>query len=309
MSGRSSIIYFAGASRRRMSRVRTALGLGLALCLVFIFSCVETKEDVIKNPPPAQKKPSPPPTSTHPAPVNNGNHSNVNHPNGASGKGVWHTVEPGQTLWRICKAYGVDMEQVARANGIHDPTAISTGQKIFIPGATRLMGVDPYQPPAGTTVDQPKPQPPVIEKPEEPDVFEPETGTYTSGKLLWPLPEGVGIIFSPFGTRKNYFHEGVDLSAKPGTDIYAADDGKVVYCDNTIRGYGNMIVIKHAGNLSTVYAHCRTVFVKEGDFVKRGDKIAEVGQTGKATGPHLHFEVRAGKEAVDPLKYMEKVKK
>ena len=194
-----------------MSRVRTALGLGLALCLVFIFSCVETKEDVIKNPPPAQKKPSPPPTSTHPAPVNNGNHSNVNHPNGASGKGVWHTVEPGQTLWRICKAYGVDMEQVARANGIHDPTAISTGQKIFIPGATRLMGVDPYQPPAGTTVDQPKPQPPVIEKPEEPDVFEPETGTYTSGKLLWPLPEGVGIIFSPFGTRKNYFHEGVDL--------------------------------------------------------------------------------------------------
>ncbi len=88
--------------------------------------------------------------------------------------------------------------------------------------------------------------------------------------------------------------------------MFAADDGRVVYSDSRIRGYGNMIVIKHAGNLSTVYAHNKVNLVKEGDFVRRGQKIAEVGKTGNATGPHLHFEVRNGQEAVDPLKYVEK---
>jgi murein DD-endopeptidase MepM/ murein hydrolase activator NlpD len=245
----------------------------LALTAVLGFSCVEKKaeEQLEQKPKPGQEK------------------------------GVWHVVEPGQTLWRICKAYGVDMEMVAKANNIDNPTQLLTGQKIFIPGAEKVLTITPYQPAAG--VKQPQPE----ELPETPDVFEPETVVYTNGKLLWPVEQGK--VFSNFGGRHGHFHEGVDIAADPGTPVYAAADGKVVYCDNSIRGYGNMIVIKHAGNLSTVYAHNRVNLVKEGDFVKKGDKIAEVGSTGKTTGPHLHFEVREGKEAVDPLKYFEKVKR
>lgn len=216
-------------------------------------------------------------------------------------KGVWHVVEPGQTLWRICKAYGVDMEMVAKANNISDPAQITTGRKIFIPGAEKSLNVVPFQAPGGEPLKPKEPEP------EQPDVFEPETAVYTTGRLLWPVEQGV--VFSSFGRRHGRFHEGIDISAKSGTPVYAADDGKVVYSDNSIRGYGNMMVIKHAGNLSTVYAHNKLNLAKEGDFVKKGDKIAEVGSTGKTTGPHLHFEVRAGKEAVDPLKYFEKVKR
>ncbi len=99
-------------------------------------------------------------------------------------------------------------------------------------------------------------------------------------------------------------HEGVDISAPKGTGVLAADDGKVVYSDNSIRGYGNMIIIKHAGKLTTVYAHNRVNLVDTGDFVKKGQKIAEVGATGRASGPHLHFEVRIGEKPVDPEFYL-----
>lgn len=257
-----------------------------------VFACVEKKtEDTVKDQNQLGKR-----NSRIPGQSSTGNKI----PAGA--RGVWHTVEPGQTLWRICKSYGVDMEEVAGANGISDPRQISVGQKVFIPGAASLKTVEPFQSPGGNTVEHPlngrKPNP------EQPDVFPPETPTRAFGKLQWPV-EG-GVIFSDFGTRSGQFHEGIDISAKPGTAICAAADGKVVYSDDKIHGYGNMIVIKHAGNLSTVYAHNRVNLVKEGDFVRRGQKIAELGQTGKASGPHLHFEVRAGKEAVDPLKYLEK---
>jgi len=254
-----------------MTRFKRTIKLSLLLCLTFIFSCVERKiEDAIEHAPPVKSRGK----SQEP-------------------RGVWHTVEPGQTLWRICKAYEVEMNKVAKVNHINDPTEIAAGQKIFIPGAARLKKVEPYQPP--------KPDNNV--KPGRPDVYERGTSSVSSGKLMWPLPEGT--IFSSFGWRGATFHEGIDLSSRPGTPIFAAEDGRVVYCDNTIRGYGNMIVIKHPGNLSTVYAHNQVNYVREGDFVRRGQKIAEVGMTGKASGPHLHFEVRAGKQAVNPLKYLE----
>jgi len=218
----------------------------------------------------------------------------------AGARGVWHKVEPGQNLWRICKTYGVDMEEVARLNGISDPRQISVGQKIFIPGAVSLKTVEPYQPPGGDSAGPSMPKP----GPQPPEPLPPDTPSRSSGRLLWPVDGGQ--IFSDFGTRSGKFHEGIDISAKPGTAIFAAADGRVVYADDKIRGYGNMIVIKHAGNLSTVYAHNRVNLVKEGDFVRQGDKIAELGQSGNASGPHLHFEVRVGKEAVDPMKYLEK---
>ncbi len=253
-----------------------------ALSLAMLSSCVEKKTDREVQNPPSRKEPGPKgKTSTK---SKAGNHA-----------GVWHTVEPGQTLWRICKAYGVDMEMVIKENKLDDPTQISTGLKIFIPGAKHLLKVEP----APQLAQPQKPLKP-SDPDDQPDRFPPQTGG--SGKLLWPVDGG--ILFSKFGNRNGQFHEGIDISAPEGIAVFAAEDGRVVYSDSRIRGYGNMIVLKHRGNLSTVYAHNKVNLAKEGDFVRRGQKIAEVGKTGNATGNHLHFEVRAGKEAVDPQKYV-----
>ena len=218
-------------------------------------------------------------------------------------KGVWHTVEPGQTLWRICKTYGVDMEEVIRLNNIENPSQIQAGQKIFIPGVSQVKKV-----PASFTPSSPASAPSPKTRPSARASSPPKSYSSSgfSGKLLWPVPGGV--LYSGFGPRNGRFHEGIDISAPVGTPVLAADDGRVVYSDDRIRGYGNMIIIKHSGKLSTIYAHNRVNLVKEGDFVRRGQKIAEVGKTGNATGPHLHFEVRVGKEAVNPLKYLKKPK-
>ncbi len=209
-------------------------------------------------------------------------------------KGVYHTVERGQTLWRICKAYGVDMQDVARVNGLDDPTRIKVGQEIFIPGAKKELKVEPVP---GLVSHAPM----VMRKPTNKGSSPLPSRGSAPKKILWPVPGGK--LYSRFGMRNGRMHEGIDISAKQGTPVLAAADGKVTYSDNTIRGYGNMIVIKHAGNLSTVYAHNKRNLVKAGRIVKRGQKIAEVGQTGRATGPHLHFEVRVGKRAVNPMNY------
>lgn len=207
------------------------------------------------------------------------------------GKGVYHTVKKGQTLWRICHAYGADLTEVARANGISDPTSIKVGQKIWIPGAERTIDVPPAPGLGGTG--------PVVSRSGVPPNPRASRGTLAS-------PVAGGIITSTFGMRNGTAHEGLDFSAPVGTPVLAADDGKVVYSDDSIRGYGNMIIIKHAGNLTTVYAHNRVNLVKTGQLVKKGQKIAEVGQTGRvnAKGGVCHFEVRVGEKPVNPKYYL-----
>jgi hypothetical protein len=117
--------------------------------------------------------------------------------------------------------------------------------------------------------------------------------------LQWPLANIE--VSSRFGQRGRSFHEGIDLRAKVGTAVLAAQSGRVLYASSKIRGYGKMIVIRHAGNLATIYAHNSTLLVKRGDFVHQGQEIAQTGNSGHSTGPHLHFEVRRDVAALDPL--------
>lgn len=112
-----------------------------------------------------------------------------------------------------------------------------------------------------------------------------------------------GKITRKFSVGGNTVHKGIDIAAPEGTAIYAARSGKVIYSDDSIPGYGNMIIIDHLDGFCSLYAHNKKNLVKVNQSVKRGERIALVGQTGKATAPHLHFEIRYKAEAVDPMKY------
>lgn len=120
--------------------------------------------------------------------------------------------------------------------------------------------------------------------------------------LTWPLQ--LHEVTSEYGKRKRNFHEGVDFRAKPGTPVIAAQSGRVIYAGKRIRGYGNMLVLKHEHGVATVYAHNSRLLVHEGQTLKKGQKIAVSGNTGRSTGPHLHFEVRIGPDAVDPMVFL-----
>lgn len=126
----------------------------------------------------------------------------------------------------------------------------------------------------------------------------------TIGKLGLHWPLRAVQITSQFGKRGSDFHEGIDLRAKDGTPVYAAQSGVVLYANSKIRGYGKMVLIKHAHGISTVYAHNSRLLVKKGDHVRLGQKIAISGRTGRSRGPHVHFEVRQGVAAIDPAQVM-----
>jgi murein DD-endopeptidase MepM/ murein hydrolase activator NlpD len=123
--------------------------------------------------------------------------------------------------------------------------------------------------------------------------------------MRWPLNRIQ--ITSPYGPRGREFHEGVDLRAPVGTPVFAAQTGTVIYADRKIRGYGNMVVIRHADGITTIYAHNSHLLVHRGQRVMKGQKIAMSGRSGRAHGPHLHFEIRSGVIALNPVEMMPKV--
>jgi len=131
---------------------------------------------------------------------------------------------------------------------------------------------------------------------------------YTGGKFAWPVP-GSHRITSPYGYRihpvykSRKFHSGIDVGAGYGLDIIAGGDG-IVTLATTNGGYGKCIIINHGSGFATLYGHCSTLLVAQGDKVTKGQTIAKVGSTGVSTGPHLHFEVRVNGATTDPLQYL-----
>jgi murein DD-endopeptidase MepM/ murein hydrolase activator NlpD len=119
--------------------------------------------------------------------------------------------------------------------------------------------------------------------------------------MRWPVD---GALSSPFGRRDGRSHDGIDIAVPEETPVHAACDGIVAYAGNRLRGYGNLVILRHADGLATVYAHNRTLLVHEGEQDARGQVIARSGQTGHATAPHVHFEVRKDSIARDPLGYL-----
>jgi murein DD-endopeptidase MepM/ murein hydrolase activator NlpD len=122
------------------------------------------------------------------------------------------------------------------------------------------------------------------------------------GGMRWPVK---GKIISEYGAKPNGLkNEGINIAVPEGTGVRAAESGVVAYAGNELKGYGNLVLIRHEGGWVTAYAHAKELFVKRGDIVRRGEVIAKAGQTGSVSSPQLHFEVRKGATAMDPLKFL-----
>jgi murein DD-endopeptidase MepM/ murein hydrolase activator NlpD len=207
-------------------------------------------------------------------------------------RGVYHHVGKGQTLYSISQAYGVKVRILMRVNAIKDPTQLRAGRHLWIPGVDAKVRVPPT-----ATVHAGKQTPPRKQRRKKKKV---PRKTFTR-YLIWPVD---GIITSRFGPRGRSTHEGIDIGARTGTPVFAAAAGMVKFSGWGPTGYGRMIIVKHPNHLTTVYAHNSKNLVRKGQKVTKGQIIAHVGATGRATGPHLHFEVRNDTHPKDPLLYL-----
>jgi lipoprotein NlpD len=215
------------------------------------------------------------------------------HPPGPEGS--FYIVRAGDTLTSVAREHGVPLEDLAEINGLPEDAGLKAGQVIFV--LAPEPGVSAEQLPVAKAEPLPPTAPPPEETAEEP------SGGKNKEALRWPLPEG--RVSSAFGQRWGRKHEGIDLAAPVGTPVLAAQEGRVLYAGNTVQGYGNMVVLQHANDLLTAYAHNSVLLVRVGDRVRAGQTIARVGQSGRATGPHLHFEVRQGQVPLNPLRFLE----
>ena len=197
--------------------------------------------------------------------------------------GFRHRVKSGENLYRIGQAYGVDYRDLARVNAIGDPNRIEIGQRLIVPNATRELPVEVITPTRARGV---APAPSVLPADRSP--------------FVWPV---VGRVMDTFGPRGETHHDGIDVAAPIGAPVRAARGGRVLYSDDLVR-YGNVLIVDHGEGYVTVYAHNRANGVATGAIVRQGDVIAEVGDSGDASAPSLHFEVRKDNIARNPLHFL-----
>jgi len=216
----------------------------------------------------------------------------------SSGGGQYYRVRPGDNLYRIGIAHGVSADDIARENGIRDVGAVRVGQVIWVPAA-KPGAPRPKAPSKNASTG--KGGKPGSSSSAARNAAREEAKRSSQLAFRWPLAKP--NLTSRFGRRRGRPHEGIDLGARRGTAIRAAESGKVIH-SGWLGDYGRVVIVKHAGHYSTVYAHANKLYVRKGEFVDRGDRIAEVGTTGKTTGPHLHFELRKREVAQDPMLYL-----
>jgi len=226
-----------------------------------------------------------------------------------------HIVLRGDTLYAISRRHGVDMASLARANRLRSPYTIQVGQRLILPFDTRQGGAAATQvardhptetPRSAATVTTPAGSSPAsgVPRPRPEPAFRPSPPVpqRDAGGFVWPVD---GRVLSSFGAKASALHnDGMNIAAPMGAPVRAADNGVVAYAGDQIRGFGNMLLIKHSGGLITAYAHADKLLVARGDVVSRGQVVARVGKTGGIDAPQLHFEVRKGSQAVDPRKFL-----
>jgi murein DD-endopeptidase MepM/ murein hydrolase activator NlpD len=253
------------------------------------------------------------------------------------------TVAPGQTLYSISRTYGVSLEALMRANGISNASRVQAGQQIRIPGTTGGSSAAGVQlaagpsnlgtiPAPGTTRTDATAVPPQLARPSTPVSVAPapaptviaaapptpapsivapqptatpvaaEPASTSGTEFRWPVH---GRIISSFGVKPDgERNDGINLAVPEGTSVKATEAGTVIYAGNEIAGYGNLILVRHAGGWVSAYAHNKEIMVERGQTVVRGQTIALAGATGSVSQPQVHFELRQGSTPVNPLDHL-----
>ncbi|MCW8156937.1 LysM peptidoglycan-binding domain-containing protein [Stutzerimonas stutzeri] len=226
-----------------------------------------------------------------------------------------YIVRRGDTLWSIAFRFGWDWRELARVNGIQPPHVIYPGQKIrFDGGSSRVVSAAPRPAPQTTpapapsapvVVATPVPRQPAITTPSSPPPASPPASTQvtpvTRSASGWAWPAN-GTIIGRFSSNGS-LNKGIDIAGELGQPVLAASDGTVVYAGSGLRGYGELVIIKHSDTYVSAYGHNRRLLVREGQQVKAGQSIAEMGSTG-TDRVKLHFEIRRQGKPVDPLQYL-----
>src|ERR1700733_14967020 len=236
-----------------------------------------------------------------------------------------HVVNHRDTLMSIARRNHIPVTELARANNLEPSTKLRLGMKLTVPGA-KTAAVAPVAQPLAVAAVQPAaaPLPPTTKMAaaagppqtahlaqatgkieDAPAAETPVKASEATGALptfRWPV-RGKGI--TAYGAKANgKANDGINLAVPEGTPVKAAEDGVVAYSGNELKGYGNLVLVRHANGYVTAYAHASELLVKRGDTIKRGQVIAKSGQSGEVGSPQLHFEIRKGSTPVDPLQFL-----
>lgn len=198
-------------------------------------------------------------------------------------RGVYHRVRKEDDIWKIAKFYHISIQELAEWNNIESPKEVYPGLKLYIPRDSENAKKTSFK-----------------KKNIDNKVSKKADIKIEKGKFEWPVN---GVISSGFGIRNGRRHDGVDIKAAKGTPIKAAAKGTVVY-EGRLKGYGKLIILRHKDRFFTVYAHNSKNKVGKGQKVAKGDVVGYVGATGRATGPHVHFEIRQKDRARNPMFFL-----
>lgn len=206
---------------------------------------------------------------------------------------TYHEVKSGETLYAISRQYNMKIDNIIELNDLKEPYSVKTGQKLKIAAPAEI---------AEKKSDEKLAKAPEIKA----ELKSPETIVEKIADKFnhfsWPVR---GTIVSKFGPKSGgLYNDGINIKAKEGADVKASEDGVVAYVGNELKGYGNLIIVKHAGGWITAYAHLSKWAVKRGESVKKGQKIGNVGATGNVNSPQLYFGLRKGRDAVNPENYL-----
>ena len=225
----------------------------------------------------------------------------------------YHTVFTGDTVFAVSRKYNVDMRTLVELNNLKPPYQLKRGQTLKIPNSSsgkantaekNLRTVFSAQK-AFVFSPFPKPRPSESTRLEKKrtrknNTFLPKPSGRGGKYFLWPVR---GTIISRFGPRRGGLHnDGINIAAPRGAPVFASENGVVAYAGNGIKGFGNLLLVSHSDGWTTAYAHIDKVLVKKGDTVKRGETIGTIGTSGKVNRPQLHFEIRKGSRAIDPMR-------
>ena len=233
-----------------------------------------------------------------------------------------HVVNHGDTLMGIARRNHISAAELARANGLAPGAKLKIGMKLNVPVKASAAAAPVVQPAVAqgapvsaapvtrvaTFAADPRQKARLAQTAgvEEAAAAEtPAKAAETTGALptfRWPVR---GKVITSYGAKTNgKANDGINLAVPEGTPVKAAEDGVVAYSGNELKGYGNLVLIRHSNGYVTAYAHASELLVKRGDTIKRGQVIAKSGQSGEVASPQLHFEIRKGSTPVDPLQFL-----